>query len=138
MRARNFSYINSGLKYRLHISTNTITNLSYTNCKNYVAAWERKSQLILENIKYWNLCRVFSVITQTIIENLRFSLWVQESRHYDAIASSILIILPCNLFVNDDKKGCTGVLHSVLALVWIGALLVLHHWLTSTIWTINY
>ena len=29
---------NQMLKYRLYISTNTITNLSYTNCENYVAA----------------------------------------------------------------------------------------------------
>ena len=56
----------------------------------------------------------------------RFPYDTYPSRHYNAIASSIFIILPCNLFVNDDIKGCTAFVHVVLALVWVGALRVLH------------
>ena len=66
-------------------------------------------------------------VRNIMLVTYRFLYDIYSSRHYDAIASSIIISLPCNLFVNDDIKGYTGVVHSVLALVWFRALLVLCH-----------
>ena len=70
---------------------------------------------------------ILFIVRNIMLVTYRFLCDTYSSRHYDAIASSIIISLPCNLFVNDGIKGCTGVVHSVLALVWVGALLVLCH-----------
>ena len=66
-------------------------------------------------------------IGNIMLVTYRFLYDIYPSRHYDAIASSIIISLPCNLFVNDDIKGCTDIVRAVLALVWFRVLLVLCH-----------